>query len=357
MNIETDKIYNELTLSEARDKGFLYSISAMFEKSPKLYANVKPTGTFVLKGRFDFYEGSHFLVHNGIQFIINDPFYHVIDPIHRAAEWGSERFKFNEKYRSCGNIIDLEDNEFCLINSIWSGGNFAHLIGESLSKIALLTRTHDINSLVFLIPNWVKLYIDIFTDLGLRYYEISRDTVYRGNFLIPSLINHNTTTSLESHLFLVDLFNRIHDNSELMIKNLFISRRKAGKRDILNEDEVVKLIRDYVDIEIVFLEDLSFADQVRIVRNANLIIAPHGAGLQLSTLQKSGICLEIHSPYYINWSFADTYRANSVKSFNLFCKDEQQDESLINKIGHSDRNFHVDLTELRLILEQIFAQK
>ena len=62
------------------------------------------------------------------------------------------------------------------------------------------------------------------------------------------------------------------------VTRLYISRRKAGHRRLLNEPEVVDLLGEYgfTPIE---LEDLPFRDQVSLFRAARIVIAPHGGGL------------------------------------------------------------------------------
>jgi capsular polysaccharide biosynthesis protein len=59
---------------------------------------------------------------------------------------------------------------------------------------------------------------------------------------------------------------------------VFISRRKTGKRTIANEDELERLLSLH-HFETHFMEEYSLAQQARIVREAEIVVAPHGAGL------------------------------------------------------------------------------
>ena len=60
--------------------------------------------------------------------------------------------------------------------------------------------------------------------------------------------------------------------------NIFISRKKAGRRRIVNEDELIeKLSR--LGFVAYTLEDMSVAEQVRLFSQAEIVVAPHGAGL------------------------------------------------------------------------------
>jgi capsular polysaccharide biosynthesis protein len=59
---------------------------------------------------------------------------------------------------------------------------------------------------------------------------------------------------------------------------IYISRRNATRRRVRNEGEVVELLRGY-GFESYALEELSVAKQVELFANAELVVAPHGAGL------------------------------------------------------------------------------
>jgi len=59
---------------------------------------------------------------------------------------------------------------------------------------------------------------------------------------------------------------------------IYISRSRASKRRILNENELVALLREY-NFHIVHFEDFSFDEQVNIALNTKYLISNHGAGL------------------------------------------------------------------------------
>jgi len=61
-------------------------------------------------------------------------------------------------------------------------------------------------------------------------------------------------------------------------RRLYLSRGEAKYRRVLNEDAVSDVLRQY-GFEIVRLETLPFADQARLLSEAAVVVAPHGAGL------------------------------------------------------------------------------
>jgi capsular polysaccharide biosynthesis protein len=59
---------------------------------------------------------------------------------------------------------------------------------------------------------------------------------------------------------------------------VFVSRARASRRRLLNEEAVWPLLRE-AGFERVCLEELSFAEQVALMRRTAVMVAPHGAGL------------------------------------------------------------------------------
>ena len=61
-------------------------------------------------------------------------------------------------------------------------------------------------------------------------------------------------------------------------RKLYISRSDAGKRRIVNESEMLPLLKR-AGFEIICLRNFSFLEQARMFHEAAWVIAPHGAGL------------------------------------------------------------------------------
>lgn len=59
---------------------------------------------------------------------------------------------------------------------------------------------------------------------------------------------------------------------------VYISRKKAGKRRIVNEDELLPLLTSYGFV-VYYAEDHTLSEQVNTFSDAAMVIAPHGAGL------------------------------------------------------------------------------
>ena len=78
------------------------------------------------------------------------------------------------------------------------------------------------------------------------------------------------------------------------LPNLYISRRRAGTRRILNESEILPILIEH-GFEILELETMHFNDQVAAFSEARVVIGPHGAGLTNVLFSKNAKVLELAS--------------------------------------------------------------
>lgn len=86
-------------------------------------------------------------------------------------------------------------------------------------------------------------------------------------------------------------------------RRLYISREDARSRRIINETDFVKELVLY-GFEVVTLSGMSFADQVRLFNEAEIIVGPHGAGFTNAVFAQPGTTLiELFSPSCMNGCF------------------------------------------------------
>ncbi|MDW8267742.1 MAG: glycosyltransferase family 61 protein, partial [Anaerolineae bacterium] len=91
-------------------------------------------------------------------------------------------------------------------------------------------------------------------------------------------------------------------------ERIYISRRDAKRRRVLNEDEVFDVLKAYGFVSL-DLTGRSVIEQIRLFAHARHVVAPHGAGLSnLVYAQPGTTVLELFSPAYINpcyWTLAN----------------------------------------------------
>lgn len=83
-------------------------------------------------------------------------------------------------------------------------------------------------------------------------------------------------------------------------ERLYISRDKAARRRVANETELWAALeaRGFVRV---FLEDLTWREQIHAFRHAKVIVAPHGAGLANVMFCAEGTCVvELFNRSYLN---------------------------------------------------------
>ena len=86
-------------------------------------------------------------------------------------------------------------------------------------------------------------------------------------------------------------------------KRIYISRKKANYRKVVNEDDILPLLEAY-NVQTYCLEDLSVWEQMELFRHAELIISPHGSGLaNICFCGEDVRILEIYSQWYQDSSF------------------------------------------------------
>ena len=131
---------------------------------------------------------------------------------------------------------------------------------------------------------------------------------------------------------------------------IYISRRNACKRRIINENEVIKSLSRF-GFETIRTEDLSFAEQVQIFSRARCIVSNHGAGLtNMLFMPHNGSVLELrHQADRINNCYFTLASALNLKYFFQACRPTYDGPS-----PHT-ADLIVDVEELEKNLTAIFT--
>ena len=84
---------------------------------------------------------------------------------------------------------------------------------------------------------------------------------------------------------------------------IYVSRAKAKNRQLINETEVNQLLTESGFVT-VFLEEMSFLEQVALFASAKMIVAPHGSGLtNLVFCSPNTKVVELFSPNYLRTDY------------------------------------------------------
>lgn len=106
---------------------------------------------------------------------------------------------------------------------------------------------------------------------------------------------------------------------------LYVSRRAADKRRIINEEEIIPILTDK-GFEIICAEDLSFAQQVGLASQTRYLVSNHGAGLaNMLFIREGGSVLELrHRTDYVNNCYFVMSSALDLNYFYQLCEPQQQ---------------------------------
>jgi hypothetical protein len=129
---------------------------------------------------------------------------------------------------------------------------------------------------------------------------------------------------------------------------IYISRSKATRRKIVNENEVVEAVTEY-GFSVVCLEDYSFDEQVKLILNARQVVSNHGAGLaNMLFLPVGGSVLELRKSgdSHSNCYFA-LASALKLRYYYQLCRAANPAEDVVTA------NIFVDVSQLRGNLERM----
>jgi len=107
----------------------------------------------------------------------------------------------------------------------------------------------------------------------------ARPVIYRRAYIPAPIPRYDAEVALFHHDLATHVMDHLVDGTETSrFKRVYISRQDSDRRSFLNEAELIESLKER-DFHIVELSRLPFAQQVALMRNAEFIVAPHGAGL------------------------------------------------------------------------------
>lgn len=184
-------------------------------------------------------------------------------------------------------------DKMLVLSSAW-GGNFYHWLTWTVPRLAMIEKAgYKLNDFDKIVVNYVgfKFQRELLQMLGIPLYKIIASLPYGAVLRAKTLV----TASLPSHLHtplnvtdsLREKFLKPKYIKETSPKRIYLSRNAGLSRIVLNEEELTNYLQKYGFVT-VYAENLSFEEQVAIFANADIVVAPHGAGLLNLTYSKSG---------------------------------------------------------------------
>jgi len=209
---------------------------------------------------------------------------------HHLSEWKRRSvlkfFANNYLFRRRKRI----ENEVLWITDYWSQGYF-HWLSDALTRLFVVRdRVDDVTLMLphgYEALDFVKPSLRAFRVKNFEFIE--RDEVLECRSLLlptPTAPSGHYSPEVIRGVRGV-LLSAYGDLDHREGEKIYISRRRAGKRRIVNEDEVCDVLRRF-GFETICTEELSFEQQIRVCSRARYIVSNHGAGLTNTLFMKDG---------------------------------------------------------------------
>ena len=241
---------------------------------------------------------------------------HLKDYLKEASAWYHDADEDPEKL-----IILDDDNTYLLVHHPWF--MYYHWLCESIFRVWMVKDA--IGTLTLILPEEYKNYDFVMSSLepfvfkSIYYIARGKSLLVR-NIWIPQiktkLESYDQAALIEVRNFYIHLAARVKKINKNLGEKIYISRSKAGRRKVINEDGVVAVLLKY-NFVIVNNEDYSFFEQVSIYSHARCLVSIHGSGLtNMIFMEPFSTVLEFHKKQtkQSDWhSLAFWYLADALK--------------------------------------------
>jgi capsular polysaccharide biosynthesis protein len=184
---------------------------------------------------------------------------------------------------------------------------YYHWLIEMLPKLSLLEPHRALQDIPLILPNGLKAYQrDSLSFLGIGAERIVPfdNSCWRFDELVfPAMLGPTGCPSIRAVEWLRARILSACPPVQTTPKRLYITRRDATQRRVLNEEQVISLLQRK-GFTIVCPGDLSFAQQVELFSNVQIVVAAHGAGVaNMVFAPEHAVLIELFGDNYINGCF------------------------------------------------------
>jgi hypothetical protein len=238
-----------------------------------------------------------------------------------SSQMKLNRFGMFRLYLSCIKKILLNkvvqvDKECIVVHNNYTS-NYYHWLTEIILRVFLIKKELSGKTLILppLTQKFQSQVLSLFSDANFEVVNIDPVNlikvrkVYNPSF-IADYGNYHPESIKNFSSWIKEKVTTSITEVRLNHSRIYISRKRAEFRRLLNEDELINYLLKY-DFHIVELEALNFAEQVALFNNALVVVGPHGAGLtNLMFCKKRVTVIEIFEENYIHlcyYNLADVF--------------------------------------------------
>ena len=239
------------------------------------------------------------------------------------------------------------------LSARWGGAAYFHWMFDVVARFGLLQQSGLIETIDKFVINACNSSYEKET---LNILQIPQDKILEScyhphftadNLIVPSTCDVAAGTSKWKCEYLKRTF--LNEKQPLKTdysKRVYISREQAAYRQIVNEKEVIACLEN-LGFRTVKLETMSVSEQASCLAAAEVVVAPHGAGLTNLVFCNPGTkVIEIFSPIYVPICFWTISNLCELEHYYLIA--ELFDSETQKYPGH--KNMRVDLNSLEKLM-------
>jgi len=204
-------------------------------------------------------------------------------------------------------------------------GNYYHWLIDLLPRISLIRSSDGFESFEHFLINGSHAHYEEASLQALRlppekiFYVDARDRFQIEEATIPSMDHFSKVIASWKVEALRVMRNSLPRTQDAGLPRLYVSRKRAAVRRIINESEFENILRD-AGFTAVELESCSWVDQVAMFSGAKVVLAPHGAALANTVFCQPGALLaEINTrvgyrDYYLHLAASSGVRYRFIEA-------------------------------------------
>jgi capsular polysaccharide biosynthesis protein len=235
--------------------------------------------------------------------------------------------------------------------------NYFHWLTEALPRLYLIEKY--LRNRTVLIPfelqncDYINHSLSLFKDIRIRYIK-ENEVIHCEKLFVPTQVSHGGGNYNDEVIQKIRKFVRTtfkNHSSHQKFKKIYISRKEAAYRKILNEKDVINLLDEY-GFETLYFEKIPWKEQIGIAMNCKYLFSLHGAGLtnMLFMPMNSSVFEFRRKGDNHNNCYFSLASALDLKYYYQNCDVDDINETT------QKANFIVNIKELRYNLENFFKK-
>lgn len=249
------------------------------------------------------------------------------------------------------NVQELHNiHGMAVVLTFCGSGNYFHWLYDVLPRLLMIKALNLPHHCLIMNPHLHSGFVEE----TLRLFGIPECSVIRTDnhlylqadqLLVPSIIMNSHYPPWTTHALREQLL-PLRDTDISAPERVYISRRNASYRRIVNENEIIQCLKAYGFVP-VCPEEWSIAQQIHLFASAKVIVGPHGAGLtNLAFCSKGTQVIEIFHIQHVIPTYWMISNHNKLDYYMLY----GQEQAALSGCFAGLEDYYVEPDRLKLTL-------